>query len=71
MYFLTHYFKEESFNGQFVKTTKFDSEGKYKIDGNGQYAFEIKDTAGNVHKFNNGNTKIEMYILFGIGSYPK
>ena len=55
------------YNNILVRTevlNDYISEGvlNYPIKGNGQYTFEIKDLAGNVHKFENGS-KINVYAL--------
>lgn len=49
------------YNNEFVRTTKFT--GVYAINGNGEYKFEFVDLAGNVHRFANGNTQLEAYVL--------
>lgn len=49
------------YNEEYVKTEKFT--GNYSIAGNGEYVFEFVDLAGNVHKFANGNTRLEVYVL--------
>ena len=52
---------EVYYNG--VKINSFDYNGNYVISGNGKYLFEIKDLAGNVHKFDNGESKLDVYVL--------
>lgn len=57
------------YNGELIKTENLDkyyktgSQYLYEIKGNGQYSFVIKDLAGNVHKFANGNTVVDIYVL--------
>ena len=55
------------YNNKFVKTDILNKEGtnqiSYEILGNGQYSLEFKDLAGNVHKFKNGSTRLNIYAL--------
>ena len=56
------------YNNNLVKTELLTNEQDptniiYNIKGNGQYAFEFKDLAGNVHKFENGATRLNVYVL--------
>ena len=52
---------EIRYNDEFVTAEVFN--GTYVIDGNGQYSFTFKDLAGNVHKFKNQSTSLDIYVL--------
>jgi len=51
------------YNGETVKTVEYKENINFDILGNGEYTFEIRDLAGNVHQFECGETEISLLIL--------
>ena len=53
---------EVYYNDEFVKKDYFNG-GIIEIVGNGPYKYVIKDLAGNVHKYENETTQLDVYAL--------
>jgi len=51
------------YNGEIVKIVEYKGNINFDILGNGEYTFEIRDLAGNVHQFECGETEISLLIL--------
>ena len=51
------------YNGEIVKTVEYKENINFDILGNGEYTFEIRDLAGNIHQFECGEEEISLLIL--------
>ena len=49
------------YNNDEIGITEFNA--GYTVKGNGQYSFVFEDLAGNIHKYENGQTQLDAYVL--------